>query len=514
MTAETQPDDGAKRGSLTARAAWLMSARTLGFVFSFGLPLLLVRRLDQDEFGLYKQVFLIVSTAMYILPIGFHMSAFYFLPREPERRGEVVLNILLFHLFVMGGACLALVLWPGLLAAIFRGGELAAHAPLIGVVVLLWGTATALEYLTIANEETRLSTAFIVSMQLTRTVLLIAAGGWFGSVRAIVWAAVAQGLIHAAVMITYAHRRFRIFRSGFDWQLMRRQLSYALPIGVSVLLARFMLDVDSYFVSHQFDAATFAVYAVGCFNLPLFSLLLDAVGSVMITRVSQLQKEGALEEIKVLTTRMARKLAAVAFPCYAFLLVTGPEFVTLLFTEQYLASWPVFAVNLAQIPLGIVFAATDPVVRAYAEHRYFLLKVRGALFALLVLLLWAGVARFGLVGAVSMVVAVTAIERVIMLGLLRRVLGWRRADWPLLADVGKLAVAAAAAAAVAVVARSLMHGSHPFVLLSVCGVIYSAAYAAAAFALGVVTPDERDQARRQFARLTGLAGWPRSGAAH
>jgi len=77
---------GTRALSLTARAGWFMAARTLAFAFSFGLPLLLVRRLDQHQFGLYKQVFLLVMTAINVLPLGVEMSAFYFLPRMRERR--------------------------------------------------------------------------------------------------------------------------------------------------------------------------------------------------------------------------------------------------------------------------------------------------------------------------------------------------------------------------------------------------------------------------------------------
>src|SRR2546429_8408417 len=89
----------AKSTSLTARAFWLIFAKTLAFGFGFVLPLLLVRRLSQTEFGLYKQAFLVVGTASGILPLSFSMSAFYFLPRERERRGAGVFHILLSQPF-------------------------------------------------------------------------------------------------------------------------------------------------------------------------------------------------------------------------------------------------------------------------------------------------------------------------------------------------------------------------------------------------------------------------------
>ena len=97
-------------------------AKTLGFMFAFALPILLTRSLSQNEYGLFKQVFLIASTAVSLLPLGFGMSAYYYLPREsdPARRGQVIFNILLFNLLMGAAACLALIVWPEIMDRIFR----------------------------------------------------------------------------------------------------------------------------------------------------------------------------------------------------------------------------------------------------------------------------------------------------------------------------------------------------------------------------------------------------------
>ncbi|HEY6332877.1 MAG TPA: hypothetical protein VI756_26365, partial [Blastocatellia bacterium] len=79
---------------MSARALWFMGAKTLAFVLTFALPLILVRRISQHEFGLYKQVFLIVGTAVSVLPLGFGMSAFYYLPREGVNKAHIVLNVI------------------------------------------------------------------------------------------------------------------------------------------------------------------------------------------------------------------------------------------------------------------------------------------------------------------------------------------------------------------------------------------------------------------------------------
>src|SRR6185295_12094061 len=91
---------GSSKPSLTAQAFWLLVAKTIGFGLTIVLPLVLVRTLSQADFGVYKQAFLVVGSAVTILPLGFGMSAFYFLPREHGNHRAVVLHIFLVHLAV------------------------------------------------------------------------------------------------------------------------------------------------------------------------------------------------------------------------------------------------------------------------------------------------------------------------------------------------------------------------------------------------------------------------------
>ena len=113
------------------------------------------------------------------------MSAFYFLPREKDRQGQIILNILLFHLLMGGLGALVLVLFPQLLTTIFHSAELVNFAPIIGAVIFFWVVSSYLEVVSVAHQEARLSTVFIICAQLTKTGLLVLAAIVFGSVRAL-----------------------------------------------------------------------------------------------------------------------------------------------------------------------------------------------------------------------------------------------------------------------------------------------------------------------------------------
>lgn len=495
--------------SMTVRAAWLLGARMLAFLFSFALPLLLVRRLSQHEFGVYKQVFLVVGTAITTLPLGFGMSAFYFLPREQESRSQIIFNVVLFQLLVGGLAALALFLYPQSLGAVFGSTELTEYAPLIGLIILLWIVGAFLEVVVIANQEPKLATILIVISQFTKALLLLMAAVLLGSVWALVYAALIQGVLQVAILLFYLRARFGNFWRNFSWSIMRMQLSYALPLGIAALLFRVHSDLHNYFVSYQFGAAAYAIYAVGCFNFLLVDMLGDAVGSVMIPRVSYLQSVGRGREILELTARMIRKLAAVFFPLFAFLLVSGREVISVLFTDQYLNSWPIFVVNILMIPLALVASATDPIVRAYAEHRYFPLKLRALLLPLLFAALYFCMAQFGLVGAISAVVGVTLIERAATAFKTGTILGVRFSDLALLKDTGKLAIAAVATGLVVAVLRLALTGFRPIVILVSCALCFSLIYLGAILYLGVPSIEEREAVQYRLSSIWNLL-WKKS----
>lgn len=492
--------------SLAASTLWLVGGKTVAFVVAFALPLLLVRRLSQTEFGLYKQVFLLVGSALAILPLGFVMSAFYFLPRRPAERARIAFNILLYHVAVGVLAALVLLVQPTLLQALFHDPSLVALARPIAIVVFLMVGFSFLELLALANCDVRAATLVIVLTNLSKTVLLLGAAVLFASVEALVYAAGVQGLLQAALVLWYLRARFPGVWQGGHLKLVWAQAAYAVPLGSAAILSMVQVDLHFYFVAHYFDAATYAVYAIGCFQLPFLSILSESVGSVMIPAISRLQLEARPDEIVRLTARLMRALAVLYFPLYVFLLVSGREFITVLFTTRYLDSWPIFALNLTLIPLGILSSASDPVLRAYPQFTGRLLKLRLALLAALVPALWAVTSHGWLLGAIAVVVGVNIADRVVLSAVLGRALGVTWRDLGLLRDIGKVAVAAVTAGLGTRLLHGLMAGHAPLLVLGASAVVFGAVYVLSVLLLGVVTAEERHRIRRRTRNLLGRAG--------
>jgi len=201
-------------------------------------------------------------------------------------------------------------------------------------VIWIWIFSTFLETVAIANQEIRVATAFIVTAQFTKTVMMGGAVIAFATVEAFIYAAMIQGIIQTFVLLCYLRSRFPGFWRGFNPAFFREQMVYAIPYGLAGVLWMAQNDIHNYFVGYKFSSAEFAIYAYGCFEIPLIAMLSDSVTSVLIPRMNALQHAGDREEMIRLTARAMQKLALFCFPIYVFLLITSHTFIITLFTGE------------------------------------------------------------------------------------------------------------------------------------------------------------------------------------
>ena len=486
------------KNRLAKRAALLAAAKFIAFGISVLLPLVLVRALSRSEFGLYKQAFLILSSALMLFGLQVAASAYYFMPRLPEKKAQVAMNVLIFYLAVGSAIALSFAIYPGWVRLLFKDQDLVPYVPVLGLAILFWLVSSFLEIVPVANSDITAASTFIVLSQLTRTALILSAALWFGTVRAVVIAAVVQGALQCIILFAYLRYRFGRFWRSFDVPLFKAQLGNALPFGLGGLAYVVQSDMHNYFVSHYVDPATFAIYAIGCFQLPMLTLLVDSVGSVLIPEIARLQVEGDRRSILLLWASAVRKIAFFFVPTCAFLLVMRYEFITALFTDRYAEAVPIFTINMVVVLLNIMLSSA--VLRAFDECKYFSVKLHLALIPVMWAALYVGIHAAGLVGAITAValiqtldVAITTAKSGSMLGLTFRDIGY-------LAPITKTIAAAALAALVAFTAKHLLPGLRPLIMLVICSTLFGTVYLGAALVIGAVTEAEKTDLRHALLR--------------
>ena len=493
MKTTTEPEGFAKQ------TIWLATAKGIALFLALLMPLVLVRKLVPEELGLYRQAFQVVTTMVSLLCLQVSASAYYFMPREPERKAQVALHVLIFYLVVGVAAALVFAVFPQLVMLTFKGDEMASLVPLIGIVVLLWLVSLNLESIVIANGDIRWASAMTVLIQILKTSLLIAAAMIGGTARSVLIAALAIGVTHFSICLVYLKRRFGRFWGKFDWPLFKLQLANALPFGVGGIAYIVQFDLHNFYVSKHFTPAEFAVYSIGCFQLPLLQTLIDAAETILLPQIARLEKEGSRQGILRVWAVSMRFLAFFFFPVCAMFFVLRREFIVTLFTATYASATPVFAVNIFNLLLHIFLAGT--LLRAFPEFRFFRIKFCLVLLPVTWAALYVGVGASGLVGAIWAVALTRLLDVGVTMSVIGRRLGVTRSDLKQLAPLARLALATGIAAIATVAVKMATANLSMQTALAVGVVVFAVSYLVAVFAVNAVTPEEKIQLRELCQRF-------------
>ncbi|HEY2381699.1 MAG TPA: oligosaccharide flippase family protein [Terriglobia bacterium] len=481
----------------------LMAGRVAAFGITFLTPVLLVRVFSKAEFGTYKQFMLIMYTLFLIGQCGLAECLFYFLPKKPERGASYALNSVLM-LGISGLLCwIGLLISPGRIASWMSNAALARYIPVMGAYLLFMLMGTVLEISMVARKRYNLAAATYVISDLLRAVALVVPAL---ITRSLMWAlagSVVFFFFRVCAIFGYFRSEFK-GRLHMDKALLKEQWAYALPFSLSVIVQVIQQNYHQYAVAFHFDAATFAIYSVGCLQIPLVDFMATPASNVMMVRMTEEQREGQIRNLLPIWHDTTRKLALLFFPFVGLLVVNAYRLITLLFTKSYAASVPLFMVWC----LSIILTAfqTDGVLRVFAEMKFLVGINLVRLTIVLVMMSWF-LSTFQLMGAVMITLVGMFVAKVMGVVRIKTLLESSLAEilpWKNLAGI----LMAAMVAAVPAIVLNARLALPTLVMLPLCGMAYAATYGLIVWIFGLLDEGEKASVKRILyvcKRTVGLA---------
>ena len=457
-----------------------MIARLAIAVVTFGTPLVLARILVPASYGTFKLAWLWCTTLGVVLPMGLTPSLIYFVPREPERRGYFIAHALLVTTAL--GLCAGTLLYffgPGI-ALRMEKPELAAQMGWVAIFTALFLAGSTMDSIPMSQGRIKLAAVLRFGYESTQAIGIVTGAVLTRSLNGALAGVVAGTAFRAVACWVMVLREHGLPISRED---LKRQLAYALPFGLAFAIIIPQQQFHQYFVAASVSAAAFAIYAVGCFQLPIVEMLYTPVSEILQLGIAEHDRDGDREAPARLFREAVARLAFVFLPTMALLYVCGSTLLTFLFTDRYRDSVPIFRLAILAIPLAAL--PLDGVMRARAQN-HFVLAVSVVKLAVTVPMVVAGFHLHGLRGAMGGWVVAEAATRGILLwragqilGGMRSLLPWRTLSLQVLAS----------AVAVPGGAVALRYAQGPVLLrLILCGTAMGLAYLAALRATGELPP--------------------------
>ena len=395
----------------------LMSGRALAFAATFFIPVVLARVFDPSAFGTYKQLLLVHATLFGIAQLGMAESLYYFLPRSRAAGGRQAANALLFLAAVGLLAVAGVVAFAEPLGRVLGNAEVASQLRWLGAFLVLTLASAPLEIVLVSRRRYGLAAWGYGVSDVARAVFMIVPAVLLGTVQGLLAGAVAFAALRLLATVSLLVREYGpTLRPHLG--ALREQLAYALPFGLAAMVETVQITYHQYAVSHHFDAATFALYSVGCLQVPLVDWVAQPAANVMMVRMGE--DRGDTRGVQELWRETTRRLAVVFLPLVALLGLLAPDLVVFLFTADYAGAAPVMRVWCLTVALSIL--QTDAVLRVFAQTPFLLglnLLRLGVVAASIPWLL----ARYGLAGAALAAVLALGVAKAVGLARAGRLLG-------------------------------------------------------------------------------------------
>jgi len=380
--------------SLRRRSAVIAAGQATVKASQVVIAVVLVRLLSPAEWSSVALLLSVYLAAITLGSLNLQQSLLFFLPRlEPTQHRRLVVRTA--GVMAATGSLIA----AGILIIDPWG---AAQTAALTMVAPLIAVAIAIEIPTAAGPTALLSIDrltgaacwdILATITLVGCVVAPAALGW--GLRGIAQGIVVAACLKAVMFGAVVRRAFPPSSHTLPPGLLRRQLGYALPLGLTIGASVLNRSVDKWLVA-VFDPANLGIYAVAAQEIPLLAVLPYAGGAAVVTMLVDAFRRGDHGDARALWLHQTGAMSSIVVPLSAGLVLLAPELMNLVFTPEYVTG--VLPFQLFTIITIHRVAEYGMVLRAADRTRDLLTSALVLLGSNLVL---AGVGawRWGMVGA-------------------------------------------------------------------------------------------------------------------
>jgi O-antigen/teichoic acid export membrane protein len=354
--------------SLASQAGLLAASRAAGQVLNALVGIVVVRFISQEDYGTFRQVYLLFATLVVLTDLGVTESLYYFLPRHPGQRR----NLMLRSTWVVGLAQVvggvALLLGAPALGRFFNNSELVNYVGLLALYIGLSAVTRLWEVQLVAEQRVPLAAAVTGGFEALKVGLMFVSLAVQPGLAGLMWALVAGAGLKALayawfLVVEFAWGAGAVARRAGEDGGSGEQFRYAMALWVPGILNTLAMQAHQFIVGYSFTPAEYAIYAVACFQVPLIGVLTTSIIEVMLVRVTEARAQGREDEVRHVWHQASTKSLLVFIPIAVGLAVAARPLITLLFTPAYAAAAPLFAILMISLPLSAVF--TNNMLRAY-----------------------------------------------------------------------------------------------------------------------------------------------------
>lgn len=377
----------------------LLTGQILYLVFTFVLPLFLVRVLSMADYGLYAQFNMLTSLFIPVFTLAFSSELYYYFPRKDhsENKSSLVIQSLLL-LFCASCISIFLLNIPSIRSYIDTNQDFTnVYGYLVAYIAF-----SIPEFITtnlyVVNNNHLLSAIFLPISTIIRVVAIIVGYILYPSINTIFIVLVGTAILRLMFTIFYVFWvAISIGEISFSLSLIKRQIKYCLPLGLAQSLKTVGSQIDKFILLAFITPAQYAVYSIAFYGIPGLMQIYLAISQTYIPKMVCAYKEQGTHALINEYRSMISKTLSYTIPIIAVFVVSADIIIPIVFSDKYIESIPYFQIYL----ISFIFSSLGcgNILRAIGRTTY-TMYVYLVVIGLMIPITYLGINRYGMDGAI------------------------------------------------------------------------------------------------------------------
>jgi len=381
--------------SLKKQTSYLFLGKFLSFVIKFLTPVILVRLISKESFGIYRQFDLITSTFIPIFTLGFGSSVLYFYPILAEK----IKKNFLFQTYILqftSGVLLVgvfylfshkIMTWIGIT-------ELNSYNILISLFILFMVISSLNEFYFSVERKIYHNLIYFPIDSLIRLLLIIFLVSFYKNEKGCIYAISLYAFIRFLYFTIYSFKNYS--SNKIDISIVKKQIVYSLPLAFSIVITTLISRVDKFLIVGIVPVEKYAVYTIAFMGIPLLNELYSSINNILVPEITKQYFAGNILAVSYLWKKSVEKIASVTLPIVLFFVIMSNKIILILFTASYLEAVPFFKIFLM---LYILFMFNRGIVLRAANKTLIILSIDSICFIITLIVGWFAIPKFLLNGA-------------------------------------------------------------------------------------------------------------------
>lgn len=314
-----------------------ISQSFIAFLFLF-IDYIFSKQLTVSDFGLFKEVFFIFNLGIPLVTFGIPEGYKYFIAKE-ENHSFYFKNLTRFLFFVS----LVILVIFGILhlihfANLIDLGQYLWVGFLFPVPLFVFVLNKSLRYTYINLDKTALLTKLSAYGAVLSVILIFTLAYFldtFTTYIILLPIVLYSGIFGLPVLFYYLKVPLQSSIASFDWAGLKKMSRYGFPLYLATFAGLLSVYLDKFIVSIFEDEATFGIFAVGAFEIPLFAMLSAAFSQQIFPSMVSSIENGNYKEAQNLWLQTTKKVSLITYPFIAVCMFFAEEIIFFIYSEDY-----------------------------------------------------------------------------------------------------------------------------------------------------------------------------------